>query len=111
MKKQYFGLLAEYFTIIIYLFKFYKILHHRKRYHVGEIDIIAERTSKLVFIEVKARNSNFDKYILSFRQRKRIKNAAEIFISSNPKYKNYEVRFDLVIVHIYKWPIIIENAW
>ncbi|AFC70764.1 hypothetical protein [Rickettsia australis] len=38
MKKGYFGIIAEYIYIIIYKLKFYQILHHRKRYYVGEID-------------------------------------------------------------------------
>ncbi|XVN43343.1 MAG: YraN family protein [Candidatus Rickettsia vulgarisii] len=63
MRKSTFGLLAEYITIIIYKIKFYQILHHRKRYHTGEINIIALRSKQLVFIEVKARRS-FDYEVL-----------------------------------------------
>ncbi len=34
-----------------------------------------------------------------------------MFLSSNSKYNNYNVRFDLVIVSPYKLPIIIKNVW
>jgi putative endonuclease len=111
MKKLNFGLIAEYIAIIIYKCKFYRILHHQKRYYVGEVDIIAVRAQKLVFIEVKARSSNFDDKILSVHQQLRIKKAASVFLSSNPRYQNYEVRFDLVIIKPYQLPIIIKNAW
>ncbi|MFY9590224.1 YraN family protein [Rickettsia endosymbiont of Halotydeus destructor] len=111
MNKKYFGLLGEYICIIIYKLKFYRILHHRKRYYVGEIDIIALRNKEIVFIEVKARNSKIDDKILSLTQQKRIKNAAGLFLSINSKYSSYNVRFDLIIIRPYKLPVIIKNAW
>ncbi|WP_253308314.1 MULTISPECIES: YraN family protein [unclassified Rickettsia] len=111
MNKNYFGLIAEYICIIIYKLKFYQILHHRKRYYVGEIDIIALRNKEIVFIEVKARSSKIDDRFLSLMQQKRIKRAAELFLSNNSKYSSYNVRFDLIIVRPYKLPIIIKNAW
>ncbi len=111
MQKWSLGLLAEYVTMLIYGLMFYKILHHRKRYHVGEVDIIALRGKTLIFIEVKARNSGINEKTLSFKQQNRIKKAAELFMASNSKYQNYDVRFDLVVVMPYKFPLIIKNAW
>jgi len=111
VKKFNFGLFAEYLTIILYKITFHQILYHRKRYYIGEIDIIALRGQQIVFIEVKARNSNLDDRILSKKQQDRIKRAAELFLSNNLKYQNYQIRFDLVIIRPYKLPIIIKNAW
>jgi putative endonuclease len=111
MKKITFGLIAEYIALIVYMLKFYKILHHRKRYSVGEVDIIALRNNTVIFIEVKARRSNIDDRLISQNQQNRIQNAARFFLRSNVKYQNYDIRFDLVIVRPYKLPIIIENAW
>ncbi len=111
MKKDYFGIIAAYICIIIYKLKFYQILHHRKRYYVGEIDIIALRNKEIVFIEVKARSSKIDDRFVSFNQQRRITRAAEMFLSSNSKYRNYNIRFDLVIIRSYKLPIIIKNVW
>ena len=79
----------------IYKLKFYQILHHRKRYYVGEIDIIALRNKEIVFIEVKARSSKIDDRFVSFNQQRRITRAAEMFLRSNSKYRNYNIRFDL----------------
>ncbi|WP_341764144.1 YraN family protein [Candidatus Tisiphia endosymbiont of Beris chalybata] len=110
MKKFTLGLIAEYITIIIYKLQFYQILYHRKKYYVGEIDIIALRGQKLVFIEVKARKS-LEYRILSTKQQTRIKRSVSIFLNSNPKYQNYCIRFDLVIIRPYALPIIIKNAW
>lgn len=110
MKKSTFGLLAEYFAIIIYKIKFYQILYHRKKYYTGEIDIIAVRGKQLVFIEVKARRF-FDYKILSVTQQRRIKRSISIFLNYNLKYQNYNIRCDLVIIRPYYLPIIIKNAF
>lgn len=110
MKKFTFGLLAEYIAIIIYKIQFYQILYHRKRHYLGEIDIIALRGKQLIFIEVKARSS-LDYKILSAKQQLRIRRSVSMFLNSNPKYQNYHIRFDLVIIRPYNFPIIIKNAW
>jgi putative endonuclease len=110
MKKITFGLLGEYIAIIIYKVKLYQILYHQKRYYTGEIDIVALRGHQIVFIEVKSRRSH-DNNVLSIKQQIRIKNSAKAFLSYNPKYQNYDVRFDLVIIRPYTFPTIIENAW
>lgn len=111
MTSYQFGLLAEYLTIIIYKLKFYNILHHRKKRFVGEVDIIAIKRKTLVFIEVKARKNNITANIVSKNQQNRIRRSAELFLSYNSKYNNYDIRFDLVFIQPYKWPLIIKNAW
>lgn len=111
MKSFKFGLFAEYVAIFLYVIRFYKILRHRMRNYGGEIDLIAVRGNKLVFIEVKARSSDLDDVLVSVSQQQRIKKAAEIFLVHNRKYQNYEIRFDLVVVKTYKFPTIITNVW
>lgn len=111
MKSYYLGLFAEYLTILLYKLKFYTILSHRKKTYLGEVDIIAYRGNTLVFIEVKARKNGISGLNLSLHQQKRVTKAAELFISKNPRYSNYDIRFDLVIISPYKLPIIIKNAW
>ena len=111
MKTARFGLLAEYAAILAYSAKFYCILHHRIRNFGGEIDLIASRRKNIVFIEVKARSSNIDDRFVSINQQKRIKAAAEIFLKTNPKYRGFNVRFDLVVIRPFKLPYIIKNVW
>ncbi len=111
MTKFNWGLLAEYIAIFLYKISFYQILHHRKRYYTGEIDIIALRHKQIVFIEVKARSTHIGDSLFSSRQQDRIKKSAALFLSRNSQYQNYQIRFDLVIVRPYKVPIIIKNAW
>jgi putative endonuclease len=111
MKSYRLGLFAEYLAMLIYKVKFYNIVHHRKKNFVGEIDIIACKGRQLVFIEVKARKNNITENIVSQSQQNRIKRSAELFLSYNHKYDGYDIRFDLVFIQPYKWPIIIKNAW
>ncbi|RYE06183.1 MAG: YraN family protein [Rickettsiaceae bacterium] len=111
MSNNNLGLIAEYIVLILYKLKLYKIINHRMRNWAGEIDLITQRGKQLVFVEVKARTSNFDTKFISHQQQRRIKNAAQVFLLSNVKYNNFDVRFDLVIVRPFQLPEIIENAW
>lgn len=111
MKSFKFGLFAEYVAMFLYVIQFYKILRHRMRNYGGEIDLIAVRGNKLVFIEVKARSSDLDDVLVSVSQQQRIRKAAEIFLIHNRKYQNYEIRFDLVVIRSYKFPVVIRKAW
>jgi len=105
------GIFAEYLVLLLYKVRLYSILHHRMKTYVGEIDLVASRGKQLVFIEVKARKYGIYEGIVSQVQQERIKRAAELFLSKNPEYENYDIRFDLVVVKPYCWPMVIENAW
>lgn len=105
------GLFAEYLTMLLYKLKFYQIISHRHKTFVGEIDLIALRGRKLVFIEVKSRQEGLLHGTVSVKQQARIRRAAEVFLSQSKKYDGYDIRFDLVVIQPCKWPIIIRNAW
>lgn len=94
-----FGLSAEKIAIIWLTLKGYKIIAHRYRNKLGEIDIIAQKFKTIIFIEVKARK-NFDKIeeVLSSYQINRIKNSAELFINSNTHLQNLNYRYDFIAV-------------
>ncbi len=106
MKKTYlFGLSAERAAIILLFLKGYKILHHRYKTRLGEIDIIAKKNHTIVIIEVKARKSvtNIEE-VLTNHQISRIKAAALVFISKNPQLQDYDLRYDFVEVSRFLWP-------
>lgn len=105
------GILAEYIVMILYTLCLYRILHHRMKTYVGEVDIVALRKKQLVFIEVKLRKKGINEEVVSQNQQERITRSAELFLSKNPKYTNYNVRFDLVVLAPYALPLIIKNAW
>ena len=69
----------------------------------GEIDIVALKNDLLVFVEVKARNSdNFGGGIYSVTKSKikKLRASAKIFLLKNPQYNTieYTIRFDLIVV-------------
>ncbi len=105
------GIFAEYLVMIYYTLSLHKILHHRYKTYVGEIDLIVLKNKQLVFIEVKARKNGIHENIVSVNQQQRITRTAELFIAKNMKYANYNVRFDLAIVTPYTLPQIFKNAW
>lgn len=111
MKSFKLGLFAEYITSILYMLRLYSILHRRMKTYVGEIDLVVVRGKQLVFVEVKARKNGIYEGIVSSTQQMRIRRAAEWFLAQNPSYHGYDVRFDLVVVAPWSWPLIIKNAW
>jgi putative endonuclease len=111
MKSFKLGIFAEYITSILYILRLYSILHRRMKTYVGEIDLVVIRGKQLVFVEVKARKNGIYEGIVSKTQQTRIRRAAEWFLAKNPSYHNYDVRFDLVVVAPWRWPLIIKNAW
>jgi putative endonuclease len=69
---------------------------------VGEVDIIAEKNSKLVFVEVKYRTS--DKYgdplfAINPRKVQSMRKTAEGYLYVN-KITNREIRFDVITIDV-----------
>ncbi|GAB4223452.1 MAG: YraN family protein [Francisella sp.] len=68
----------------------------------GEIDIIALDKDTLVFIEVKYRSkTNFApaEEVLTYSKQQKLINTANIFLQNNPKYQDYQCRFDLIAIN------------
>lgn len=109
------GIATESKAAGIYKNMSYQILANRyKCAYVGEVDIIAEKDNTLAFIEVKARKQQNGAYpVIQKKQQERIRNTAEYFLGDNPKYQNYNVRFDLAIMDLSKAESfeIIHNAF
>jgi len=110
------GHLAEFIARNFMRLKGYRILTKNyitgKGTHAGEIDFIATRGKTLVFVEVKKRSS-IEKaaYAIKPTQQQRIRNAAQSFISHNPRFQNYNIRFDAVLITFPYSIQHIANAW
>ena len=78
----------------------------------GEVDLIVKKGKTLVFVEVKKRTSIENAaYAVEARQQKRIRLAAKAFLAANEKYREYDIRFDAVLI---TWPFSVchlENAF
>ena len=92
--------------------KGYRLLAHRYKSPMGEIDLIMRKGDVTAFIEVKARRSA-DAAVLAVTptQAKRISAAARSFMGRDRMAARQACRFDIVAISPYQWPSHIENAF
>lgn len=116
MNNYYSGHWAEFLALIYLRFKGW---HKVKTNFVtgrgtgaGEIDLIVRRGKTIAFVEVKKRTTlDNAAYAIAPRQQERIRRSAENFLAHYPRYANFDVRFDAVLI---KFPFHIrhiENAF
>src|SRR5476649_1975324 len=89
----------------------YAIAARRYRTRMGKIDIVTRRGRVLVFVEVKARaQRTVAAEALGEHQLERVARAAGLFLASHPRYAEYAVRFDAVLV-AGLWPRHLPDIW
>jgi putative endonuclease len=110
------GKIAEIFARLLFIFKGYTILSKNfktgKGFNIGEVDFVACKKNVLVFVEVKKRSSlKTAAYAISEKQKQRIIRGAELYIKTHRNYKNYNIRFDAVLIAFPCYIQHIKNAW
>lgn len=106
MNSHYRGLLAEFYTKIILLFKGYIILETRFKSSLGEIDIICRKNKQIIFIEVKSRKDPVQFLdVITTKQKDRIIRSSQVFLKKR-KLINIVIRYDVVFV---KFPFYIRH--
>ena len=83
----------------------YKILEKNYRTPFGEIDIIALRDGVVVFVEVKARNTDlfgFPEEAVTRQKQERIKRSALCYLKNLKEVP--PVRFDVISIDLGKYP-------
>jgi putative endonuclease len=106
------GRLAESTAAFLLRLKGFRILARGYKVPVGEIDIIARRGRLIAFVEVKARASiDAAAEAVTWRQRRRIDNAARWFLAQNPEMALCDLRYDLMLVKPWRMPVHIGDAW
>ncbi len=106
------GRTAEVFCAIWLMLKGYRLLGFRLRTPMGEIDLLAAKGRTLAVVEVKRRSdiaSALD--AVTFRQRERLRRAAQSIASSRPAFRNADIRLDLIALAPGRWPRHIRDAW
>ncbi len=81
----------------------YRILARNVRTRAGEIDIVAEDTQSLAFVEVKARRgTKFGAPEEALTPRKQIKlgELAENFVAQQPEFTSRTWRIDLIAIQL-----------
>ena len=106
------GLIAERLAEAMLRIKGYGILAKRFKTPSGEIDIIARRGDLVAFVEVKTRKTAVAAAeAIHAKNRKRVAEAAALYLQRHPQYANLDLRFDAVIIAGGKLPEHIEGAW
>jgi putative endonuclease len=106
------GLSAESRAAMLLVAKAYRILARRWKTPFGEIDIVARRRRTLVFVEVKARDTLDDAMAaVTEPGKRRIIDAARLWLSHHPGDAEAEIRFDVIAVAPGKMPRHIVNAF
>lgn len=106
------GLWAENLAAVFLFLKGYLILSRRFRTPLGEIDLVARRWKTLVFTEVKLRKStDAAAESIHAENRARVRRAAELYLQKHPRYNDFSVRFDALILSPRGWPRHIPNAF
>jgi putative endonuclease len=106
------GISAESRAAMLLVAKAYRILARRWKTPRGEIDIVARRRRTLVFVEVKARDTIDGAAVAVTEQNKRrIIDAAELWLAHHPEHANADIRFDVMLVAPGSMPRHIVNAF
>lgn len=77
----------------------YTILQTNYKCKIGEIDIIARKSNVLVFVEVKARESNrfgMPREAVNYYKQQKIKQVATSYMLSKGLYEKCQIRFDVI---------------
>ena len=78
----------------------YEVLHKRYKTKFGEIDLITQKGDMVCFVEVKMRGNKADALeAITKRARKRIENSALFFLSENPEFMSFDMRFDVIAIY------------
>lgn len=106
------GRTGETYAALFLRLKGYRILARRVRTPVGEIDLIAEKSGTIVFIEVKARKrADTALEAVSVHAWQRIARAAESWMAKRPQYSQHGWRYDLIGIVPGRLPIHLRDAW
>ena len=103
---------GEWLAAAALMLKGYRILARRYRTRLGEIDLIARRGDLVLIVEVKARRTLVEAMEAVAREsERRIENAADIWLSRQPDHARLSLRFDMVAVLPWRWPVHVENVF
>jgi putative endonuclease len=106
------GVFAETLAALLYRLKGYAIVARRYRTPVGEVDLVALKGNRLVFVEVKRRKTVDDAaWTLPAKQRRRIVRAAQYWLASHPEFAGHDIAFDVVLAAPWRFPRHIADAF
>jgi putative endonuclease len=96
------GHVAEALAALSLMLKGYRILARRYRTKVGEIDLVEVKRRTDFATGVEA--------VVPAAQR-RIRRAAELFVRRYPGFAELGLRFDIIVITPFRWPVHVVDAW
>jgi putative endonuclease len=103
---------SEWLAAIALIAKGYRIVARRYKTPLGEIDLIARRGDLVLIVEVKARKTLLSAMeAISGGAERRIEGAADLWLSRQRDFGRLSVRFDMVAVLPWRWPVHVENVF
>ena len=92
--------------------KGFRIVAARYKTPLGEIDLIARRGDLIAIVEVKVRPTLIEAMDAVGRMSQlRIEAAADLWLSRQPAPARLSIRFDLVAVLPWRWPVHVPNVF
>jgi len=106
------GRAAEFRAGIALMLKGYRIVARRYRTKLGEIDLIVRKGDLVCFVEVKARPT-VQQAVDAVTQtaKKRIDSTAFLWLGKQRNAAELSLRFDIVAVCPWRWPVHLEDAF
>ena len=106
------GIWAERVAALFLLAKGYRILTMRYKSKMGEIDIIAKRGRLIIAVEVKARKSVDEAvHAVTHENAKRVESAADYWLSQQRNASELSLRFDIIAISPWRWPLHLVDAF
>ena len=103
---------GEWLAALALTLKGYRIVARRYRTRLGEIDLIARKGTLVAIVEVKARPSLAEAMdAIGPGAERRIEAAADLWLARQRDHAALSLRFDLVAVLPWRWPIHVENVF
>ena len=103
---------SEWLAAAALMAKGYRIVARRYRTKLGEIDLIARRGNLVLIVEVKARKTLIEAMDAIARDsERRIEGAADLWLARQRDHAKLSVRFDMVAVLPWRWPVHVENVF
>lgn len=106
------GIYAEALAVFALRLKGYKILERNFKTKLGEIDIIAIKRDLVAIVEVKARKTVVEAVdSVSYISQQRIYDAADLWLAKQKNAHLLSLRFDIIAVEPWRWPVHFEDAF
>ncbi|MGE0281660.1 MAG: YraN family protein [Rhizobiaceae bacterium] len=103
---------SEWLAAAALMVKGFRIVARRYKTKLGEIDLIARRGDLVLIVEVKARSTlTAAMEAIGRDSERRIESAADLWLMRQLDYAKLSVRFDMVAVLPWRWPVHVPNVF